>query len=132
MDDKKLNIIIGCVGLLISVCLVFFGIQRLNRAKSFERKAVEIQTTVSQVTKRSGNYDIWVSYEYNGMKYQNVHLTRDGSFCQVGDVKTVLIDPDHPNVCATGNSLSPASYAFIGGGILLGLIMISKIIQGCK
>lgn len=132
MDEKKQNIIVGCVGLLISVCLVFSGFQRLNQSKIFERKAVEVQATVSRVLKRDNYYNIWVDYEYNGMKYQNVHLTRNGMFCQVGDVQTVLIDPNNPNVCTTGNSLSPASYVFIGSGIMLGLIMITKISQGVK
>ena len=61
------------------------------------------------------------------MKYQNIHLTSQGMLCQVGDTETVLIDPDNPFVCATGNSLSPASYALIMGGIFLGIIMVIKI-----
>lgn len=134
MDEKYLKLIGWCLGLLISVCLIFSGIGRLSKSKSFENKAVEVQATVSQVSKHvsthsdSGKYyDIYVNYEYNGVKYQNIHLTSQGMLCQVGDTETVLIDPDNPFVCATGNSLSPASYALIMGGIFLGIIMVIKI-----
>lgn len=134
MDEKKLKLIGWCLGLFIGVCIAFSGISRLNQSKRFESKAVEIQATVSQVSKHvsagsdSGDYyDIYVNYEYNGMKYQNVHLTSQGMLCQVGDLETVLIDPDHPSVCTTGNSLSPASYALIAGGIFLVIIMVMKI-----
>ena len=132
MDDKNLNFIVGCVGLLISVCLVFSGFGRLSKSKNFERKAVEVQATVSQVSKYGDHYSIYVSYEYNGMKYSNVHLTNDGMLCKVGDKESVLIDPDNPNVCTTSNSLSPASYVFIMGGFILGLIMVVKILEARK
>lgn len=136
MDEKMLKLIGWCLGLVVSIGLVISGFSRLNQSKSFERKAVEVQATVSQVSKHvsagsdSGEYyDIYVSYEYNGMKYPNVHLTSHGMLSHVGDAVTVLIDPDNPSVCASSNSLSPASYAFIFCGIVLGIIMVIKIIE---
>ena len=135
MENNKLMMYACIIGILVAIGIVFSGICKVSEANDFAKNAVELQATVSQVNQRlkSGTgsngrvYDTYVDYEYNGTVYRKAKLKSRSIEAKIGDKVKILVDPTNPVVITESQSGKAFGYAKIVFGIVMALVMLSKM-----
>lgn len=138
--NGKVWMIVPGVFLIVGICMLICGVCLLMSALRFKGTAVEIY---GEITGIESTYDsdgdrhasVFVSYEYNGEKYENVRINSYSSNMYRGKKISLYCDPDAPGHVEAGSMLFFPSaillimgllFALIGGGILIRIMAVSS------
>ena len=122
------GIILWIVGIPFLLIGLFMGLH----TKDFHEKAVEVQGIIQIIAiDRDGDetdYDVFVSYDYEGTEYSNVRLNSYSSSMYEGEEITLLVNPDNPREVETENAGFILAAVFGSIGIIFTLVGLSLFI----
>lgn len=107
-DKNRGSIAFNAIFIIVGIGLIAMAAFICFKSSSFKRKAVEVPATISRIesytTTRSSkhgrrtktHHNVYVTYEFNGMTYENIPLGSYSSDMYEGAVVTILCDPDNP------------------------------------
>lgn len=115
------------IGLFIIIFVWFFNsVTGLFRAKHIINEGYTTNAIVTDYRShhsRSGSsYSVYVSYEVNGVDYQNILLKSSHSYPKLGDVVTIYYDKDIPNHITYSKGPSDKIFSSCMLLVLLGVI----------
>lgn len=125
---KVVSIIIG-VGMLIAAVYMTMHIQKVRASYDVTMaQIVKITERINHNRKRS--HSVYVSYEYDGQTYENVHYNSYDPTMHVGKTISVYVNPEQPGQIESGSYtavtiLMPMAFIIIFVGTL-----VSKILGG--
>lgn len=117
-------------GILIAILMLIIGKSEANKTKEWIPTKAVIQDITKEIYRRSGktitDYDVYVSYTYDGTEYEDI-LNHYSSSMHVGDEVTIYVNPDNHSESSSGTS-----YVFIiigaAFGIMFPLLGVSVIV----
>ena len=122
------GIILWFIGIPFLVMGVLMGIQE----KNFQENAVEVNGIIDTIAiDRHGDdtdYDVFVSYNFEGEDYSNVRLNAYSSSMYEGEEITLLLNPDNPREVQAENVGIILTAVFGGIGVLIFLIGLILLI----
>jgi hypothetical protein len=113
-DSINFFVIVGVVGVLLFIFLLFDLIDNLN----FRKNAVETMATITRITSNGNDHTAYIEYIVNGTPY-NTSLSYWSVTMRVGQQARIFYNADNPNEMVEGSFLS----LFIP--ILVSLLFIS-------
>lgn len=107
--SKNRGMILFCMIFLVAgIVLVGMAVLIYFNNSSFKNRAVKIPATIERIdsytttrktnrgTRTKTNHNVYVSYEFNGTPYNNIHLRSYTSSMYEGKAITILCDPHNP------------------------------------
>ncbi|MGN9019422.1 DUF3592 domain-containing protein [Lachnospiraceae bacterium HCP1S3_C3] len=107
-DKNRGSIAFNMIFVIVGIGLIAMAVFLYLKSSAFKRKAVEVPATISRIesytTTRSSkhgrrtktNYNVYVTYDFDGVTYENIPLGSYTSNMYEGAVITILCDPDNP------------------------------------
>lgn len=138
MKDK--NAVVKIIfGLFAAIGIVFIiaGIFWLISGSRFKKNAVEVSAVIQEIKRDRDsdgdvNHSVYVSYYYNGTKYENVRLSEYSSSMYEGKEIKIMVDPGNPRKTMMNFGLYFGSVMFIGMGTIFacaGIFPLIGIVQ---
>lgn len=98
---EKILILVPNVFFIAGVCMFIWGIGWLISALQFKATAVEVPGEITRIDSAydddgDEHYSVFVSYEYNGERYEDVRINSYSSSMYEGKEITLYCDPDKP------------------------------------
>lgn len=135
--SQKILILVPGAFLIAGIGMLIGGIFLLMSTLRFKETAVEIPGEITRIDGAYDNdgdehYSVFVSYEYNGERYENVRLNSYSSSMYEGKKISLYCDPESPRHIQAGSMLYFAPvfllamgtvFALVGGGILIPTII---------
>lgn len=124
----KIGTLIGClVFLAVGVLFLVLGIKALSAPKiefaTTEGVVVEIEVLPSTTAEDTNNYQVYVDYVVDGVRYEHAKYGAYSSSMNIGDTVTVLYDPADPtHIEAEGSEIVP--YIIVAAGAIAVLLSV--------
>ena len=123
---KYFMAIFGGIFALVGTIIIIVGIITNVKTSQFKESAVEVNGVIEDIVIEEHtdetDYDVYVSYEYDGEYYEDVHLDFYSSSMYEGQEIDLLIDPDNPTDVHTNDGDLFFTLMFVGLGGLFALI----------
>lgn len=144
---EKILIFVPSVFFIAGICMFIWGIGWLISASQFKATAVEVPGEITRIDSAydddgDEHYSVFVSYEYNGERYENVRINSYSSSMYEGKEILLYCDPDKPRHIQVKSMLYfppiflmafGLIFALVGGGSTISVIIRSinrkRIIQ---
>lgn len=137
--NEKILLSVQTVFLIVGVCMFIWGVCWLISTFQFRATAVKVP---GEITRMDSAYDddgkehfsVFVSYEYNGKKYEDIRINSYSSSMHMGKKMSLYCDPENPGHVEVGSMLffpsvflliMGAAFALIGGGITIRTMVVS-------
>lgn len=120
--------IIGICMLIAGICIGIFGAVKNQKWDSVDAC---IQDIVSYGHGEERDYDVFVTYEYNGQIYDRVKTNFYSSSMYVGQWIEVKVDPEHPEKMTSASVNVFLSLFFVLMGLIFGSVgLVPWILRG--
>lgn len=144
MDSRKLLTILGAIFTVIGAIVLTIGIALFVSTNQKYAAGETVQAQIDRIdvyrtrngtgsnSSTSTNYDVYVSYEYDGKSYDDVLLNSyDGSMYE-GEQLELLVDPERPGNVAVPGFATMTLAGFGGSGALclvtgLSLLIVPRV-----
>jgi len=134
---KLSNIIFPIIAIVVGIVVIVMGVNRMNSKKLYDASTTGVIVGIEREwtgTDEDGydqyNYTVYVDYEINGKKYENVKYPSYDSSMQKGDEVTILYQSANPENIAEGNLTGNATIMIVIGAVfaLIGVAMEIKAV----
>ena len=134
---KLFSIIFAVVFVVAGVFVIVMGVNRLNSKKDYDASTTGVIVGIEREwsgTDEDGfdqyDYTVYVNYEVDGQKYENVKYPSYDSSMQKGDEVEVLYQSSDPTNIAEGNLTGNATIMLVIGAVctLFGVAAVVKAI----
>ena len=134
---KLFSIIFAVVFVVAGVFVIVMGVNRLNSKKDYDASTTGVIVGIEREwtgTDEDGfdqyEYTVYVNYEVDGQKYENVKYPSYDSSMQKGDEVEVLYQSSDPTNIAEGNLTGNATIMIVIGAVctLFGVAAVVKAI----
>ena len=134
---KLFSIIFAVVFVVAGVFVIVMGVNRLNSKKDYNASTTGVIVGIEREwsgTDEDGfdqyDYTVYVNYEVDGQKYENVKYPSYDSSMQKGDEVEVLYQSSDPTNIAEGNLTGNATIMIVIGAVctLFGVAAVVKAI----
>jgi len=134
---KLFSIIFAVVFVVAGVFVIVMGVNRLNSKKDYDASTTGVIVGIEREwsgTDEDGfdqyDYTVYVNYEVDGQKYENVKYPSYDSSMQKGDEVEVLYQSSDPTNIAEGNLTGNATIMIVIGAVctLAGVVAVVKAI----
>ena len=134
---KLFSIIFAVVFVVAGVFVIVMGVNRLNSKKDYDASTTGVIVGIEREwcgTDEDGfdqyDYTVYVNYEVDGQKYENVKYPSYDSSMQKGDEVEVLYQSSDPTNIAEGNLTGNATIMIVIGAVctLFGVAAVVKAI----
>ncbi len=134
---KLFSIIFAVVFVVAGVFVIVMGVNRLNSKKDYDASTTGVIVGIEREwsgTDEDGfdqyDYTVYVNYEVDGQKYENVKYPSYDSSMQKGDEVEVLYQSSDPTNIAEGNLTGNATIMIVIGAVctLAGVAAVVKAI----
>ena len=134
---KLFSIIFAVVFFVAGVFVIVMGVNRLNSKKDYDASTTGVIVGIEREwsgTDEDGfdqyDYTVYVNYEVDGQKYENVKYPSYDSSMQKGDEVEVLYQSSDPTNIAEGNLTGNATIMIVIGAVctLFGVAAVVKAI----
>ena len=134
---KLFSIIFAVVFVVAGVFVIVMGVNRLNSKKDYDASPTGVIGGIEREwsgTDEGGfdqyDYTVYVNYEVDGQKYENVKYPSYDSSMQKGDEVEVLYQSSDPTNIAEGNLTGNATIMIVIGAVctLAGVAAVVKAI----
>lgn len=134
---KLFSIIFAVVFVVAGVFVIVMGVNRLNSKKDYDASTTGVIVGIEREwsgTDEDGfdqyDYTVYVNYEVDGQKYENVKYPSYDSSMQKGDEVEVLYQSSDPTNIAEGNLTGNATIMIVIGAVctLAGVAAVVKSI----
>lgn len=134
---KILNIIFPIAAVVLGIVVIVFGVNKLNSKKLYDASVTGVISGIEREwsgTDADGfdeyDYTVYVNYEVDGKKYENVEFPTYDSSMQKGDEIEILYQSDNPQNIAESNIAGNAAIMIVIGSVfaLIGAAMGIKAI----
>lgn len=134
---KLFSIIFAVVFVVAGVFVIVMGVNRLNSKKDYDASTTGVIVGIEREwsgTDEDGfdqyDYTVYVNYEVDGQKYENVKYPSYDSSMQKGDEVEVLYQSSDPTNIAEGNLTGNATIMIVIGAVctLAGVVAVIKAI----
>lgn len=127
----------GGIFLLVGIVMLAVGIIILGSNRRFRERAEEVTAIISEISSYRGSkgkmrHDVFVSYTYNGRRYEDVSLNFYSSNMYEGKEIRLLCDPENPGHVESSGGMLFLTCMFTGMGILFTIIGAVPIILAVK
>lgn len=112
---------------------IVFAVSFYNKSVSDKDKYATVEATITDITttKVSDSYyhDVYVTYTYEGVTYENKILNYYNSNMFIGKTETILCDKEHPDIIksTTGNNFIIIFTAIFAGGMIFMAVIITVV-----
>ena len=134
---KLFSIIFAVVFVVAGVFVIVMGVNRLNSKKDYDASTTGVIVGIEREwsgTDEDGfdqyDYTVYVNYEVDGQKYENVKYPSYDSSMQKGDEVEVLYQSSDPTNIAEGNLTGNATIMIVLGAVctMFGVAAVVKAI----
>lgn len=134
---KLFSFIFAVVFVVAGVFVIVMGVNRLNSKKDYDASTTGVIVGIEREwsgTDEDGfdqyDYTVYVNYEVDGQKYENVKYPSYDSSMQKGDEVEVLYQSSDPTNIAEGNLTGNATIMIVIGAVctLFGVAAVVKAI----
>ncbi len=134
---KLFSIIFAVVFVVVGVFVIVMGVNRLNSKKDYDASTTGVIVGIEREwsgTDEDGfdqyDYTVYVNYEVDGQKYENVKYPSYDSSMKKGDEVEVLYQSSDPTNIAEGNLTGNATIMIVIGAVctLFGVAAVVKAI----
>lgn len=134
---KLFSIIFAVIFVVAGVFVIVMGVNRLNSKKDYDASTTGVIVGIEREwsgTDEDGfdqyDYTVYVNYEVDGQKYENVKYPSYDSSMQKGDEVEVLYQSSDPTNIAEGNLTGNATIMIVIGAVctLFGVAAVVKAI----
>ena len=134
---KLFSIIFAVVFVVAGIFVIVMGVNRLNSKKDYDASTTGVIVGIEREwtgTDEDGfdqyDYTVYVNYEVDGQKYENVKYPSYDSSMQKGDEVEVLYQSSDPTNIAEGNLTGNATIMIVIGAVctLFGVAAVVKAI----
>lgn len=134
---KLFSIIFAVVFVVAGVFVIVMGVNRLNSKKDYDASTTGVIVGIEREwsgTDEDGfdqyDYTVYVNYEVDGQKYENVKYPSYDSSMKKGDEVEVLYQSSDPTNIAEGNLTGNATIMIVIGAVctLFGVAAVVKAI----
>lgn len=141
MDSKKKDTIkILITSFLIGIVLLgvatFIAIRTHNIRESYDITSARIDEITTQhrnnATRRHKSkrtHSVYISYEYNGQKYEDVYYKYYNSSMRVGKTIKVYVNPNNPKQVESGNYTLAIIFAAFAIGVMIFGVGSSMVVR---
>ncbi len=123
---KNFMAIFGGIFALVGTIFIIVGIMANVKSSQFKEYAVEVNGVIEDIVIEEHtdetDYDVYVSYEYDGVYYEDIHIDFYSSSMYEGQEIDLLIDPDNPTDIHSSDGDLFFTLMFVGLGGLFALI----------
>ncbi len=123
---KYFMAIFGGIFALVGTIFIIVGIMANVKSSQFKEYAVEVNGVIEDIVIEEHtdetDYDVYVSYEYDGVYYEDIHIDFYSSSMSEGQEIDLLIDPDNPTDIHSSEGDLFFTLMFVGMGGLFALI----------
>ena len=132
---KIFNILFPVVAVVLGIVVIVLGCKKLSSKKNYDASVTGVITGIEREwTGTDGDgfdqyeYTVYVSYEIDGKKYENVRFPVYDSSMKKGDEVEILYQSSNPENIAEGNVAGNAVIMIVAGAVfaLIGLVMTVK------
>ncbi len=132
---KLSNIIFPIIAIVVGIVVIVMGVNKMNSKKLYDASTTGVIVGIEREwtgTDEDGydqyNYTVYVDYEIDGKKYENVKYPSYDSSMQKGDEVTILYQSANPENIAEGNLTGNATIMIVIGAVfaLIGVAMEIK------
>ena len=131
---KLSNIIFPVIAIVVGIVVIVMGVNKMNSKKLYDASTTGVITGIEREwtgTDEDGfdqyNYTVYVDYEVNGKKYENVKYPSYESSMQKGDEVTILYQSANPESIAEGNLSGNATIIIVVGAVLALVGVVTEI-----
>ena len=134
---KLFSIIFSIVFVVAGIFVIVMGVNRLNSKKDYDATTTGVIVGIEREwtgTDEDGfdqyNYTVYIDYEVDGQKFENVQYPSYDSSMQKGDEVEVLYQSSDPTNIAEGNLTGNATIMIVIGAVctLFGAAAVVKSI----
>ena len=122
---KIINILIPVIAVVAGIVVIVLGANKMHSKKLYDASTTGVITGIEREwngTDEDGfdqyNYTVYVDYEVDGKKYENVKYPNYDSSMKKGDEVTVLYQSANPENIAEGNLTGNAVFIIVAGALL--------------
>lgn len=135
---EKILILVPSVFLIAGICMFIWGIGWLISALQFKATGVKISGEITRIDSAydddgDEHFSVFVSYEYNGERYEDVRINSYSSSMYEGKEISLYCDPDKPrHIQASSMLYFPPIFLLVMGSLFSlvgGRVTISAIIS---
>lgn len=124
---EKMMILVPSIFLIAGICMFIWGIGWLVSALQFKATAVEVPGKITRIDSAydddgDEHYSVFVSYEYNGERYENVRINSYSSSMYEGKEIVLYCDPDKPRHIQVKSMLYFPPVFLMAFGLVFGLV----------
>ncbi|MDE7252062.1 MAG: DUF3592 domain-containing protein [Acetatifactor sp.] len=137
--NEKVLLFVPTVFLIAGVCMFIWGFCWLISTFQFKATAVKVPGEITRMDSAydddgDEHYSVFVSYEYNGKKYEDIRINSYSSSMYMGKKMSLYCDPENPGHVEVGSMLffpsvflliMGAAFALIGGGVTIRTMVVS-------
>ncbi len=131
---KILSIILPIVFVAAGIVMIVMGVNRLNSKKNYDASTTGVIVGIEREwtgTDADGfdqyDYTVYVDYEVDGKKYENVKYPTYDSSMQKGDEVEILYQSANPANIAEGNLSGNATFMIVFGVVVALIGVVSAI-----
>ena len=134
---KLFNILFPIVAVALGIVVIVLGVNRMNSKKLYDASTTGVIVGIEREwngTDSDGydqySYTVYVDYEIDGKKYENVEYPSYNSSMKKGDEVEVLYQSSDPTNIAEGNLTGNATIMIVIGAVcaLVGVVAVVKAI----
>lgn len=135
--QKIFNVIFPIIAVAAGIAVIVFGVGKMNSKRQYDASTVGVIVGIEREwTGTDGDgfdeyeYTVYVDYEIDGKKYENVKYPSYDSSMKKGDEVRILYQSANPENIAEGNLTGNAAVMIVMGAAftLIGLFMGLKAI----
>ena len=134
---KLFSILFAVVFVVAGIVVIVMGVNRLNSKSDYDASTTGVIVGIEREwtgTDEDGfdqyNYTVYINYEVDGQKYENVEYPSYDSSMKKGDEVEVLYQSSDPTNIAEGNLTGNATIMIVIGAVcaLVGVVAVVKAI----
>lgn len=134
---KLFSILFAVIFVVAGIVVIVMGVNRLNSKSDYDASTTGVIVGIEREwtgTDEDGfdqyNYTVYINYEVDGQKYENVEYPSYDSSMKKGDEVEVLYQSSDPTNIAEGNLTGNATIMIVIGAVcaLVGVVAVVKAI----
>ena len=121
---KLFNIIFPVIAIAVGIVVIVLGVNKMNSKKLYDASTTGVIVGIEQEwagTDSDGydqyNYTVYVNYEIDGKKYENVKYPSHNSSMKKGDEVKILYQSANPENIAEGDLTGNAAIMIAAGAV---------------